>query len=151
MINSKIRVVSVAMALVFAGVASAQVSPPMSSASLADVEGSVLINRGEQFVAGASGDLVGNGDRVMAMEGSSALLKYDDGCDVEIEPGTVATLSEGSPCAGWLLSVEAVAPSSGLAVGGGVAKGVSPWIYVPAVVVAGVLLYEEFSDDPSSP
>ncbi len=140
-----------AVALAAAGVANAQVSPPMSSASLAEVEGSILVNRGEQFVAGADGDVVGNGDRVMAMEGASALLKYDDGCDVKVESDTVVTLSEGSPCAGWLLVTEAVAPSAGLAVGGGVAQGVSPWIYVPAVVVAGVLVYEEFSDDPSSP
>jgi len=118
---------------------------------LADVDGSILVNRGEEFVAGGNGEVLMKGSRVMAMEDSSAVLKYDDGCDVKVEPGTVVTLSDGSPCAGWLLTVESVAPS-GLAVGAtGAAKGVSPWLYVPAVVVAGVLIYQELSDQPSSP
>jgi hypothetical protein len=138
------------LALVYAAAAQAQPTAPKSSASLADVSGSVLVNRGEQFVAGTDGDVLGAGDRVMAMEGSTATLRFDDGCDVTVEGGTVVTLDEGSPCAGWLLATEAVAPS-GLAVGAGTAAGVSPWVYVPAGVLAAGLAYKEFEDDPSSP
>jgi len=146
-----IRILATALALGFSVAALAQPEAPKSAASLAEVSGSVLVNRGEEFVAGVDGDLLGNGDRVMAMENATALLKYDDGCDVKVESGTVVTLSEGSPCAGWLLAVESVAPG-GLAVGaGGAAAGVSPWVYVPAIVVAGILIAEETSDDPSSP
>ncbi len=152
MINASVRALMFVGALALASGVAAQTTAPKSSAVLADVDGSVLVNRGEEFVAGSDGDGLANGDRVMAMEGASAMLKYDDGCDVKVEPGTVVTLNEGSPCAGWLLTVEAVAPG-GLAVGaaGAAATGVSPWVYVPAVVVASVLIHEELSDDPSSP
>lgn len=139
------------LALLLGAGVSGQPQAPTSAATLVDIEGNVLVNRGEQFVQGGDGDVLASGDRVMAMEASSALLRYDDGCDVKVEPETVVTLSEGSPCAGWLLAVESVAPG-GLAVGAaGAATATSPWVYVPAVVVAGVLLYEEFDDDPSSP
>lgn len=141
------------LALLLSTAVLAQAQAPTSSASLADIEGSVLVNRGEQFVAGSDGDVLAKGDRVMAMEESTALLKYDDGCDVRVEPATVVTLSDGSPCAGWILAVESVAPS-GLAIGAtsaAASTGISPWIYVPAIIVAGVLIYEELDDEPSSP
>ncbi|MGQ0800772.1 MAG: hypothetical protein ACT4NL_11750 [Pseudomarimonas sp.] len=143
---------TLASALLFSVAAFAQTEAPKSSATLAEVDGSILVNSGEEFVAGVNGEVLMKGSRVMAMEGSTALLKYDDGCDVKVESGTVVTLSDGSPCAGWLLTVEAVAPG-GLAIGakGAVVAGVSPWVYVPAVVVAGVLIAEELDDDPSSP
>lgn len=152
MIRSTFQLCAPLLALAMASSLQAQPQAPRSAASLADITGSVLVNRGEQFVAGVDGDVLASGDRVMALAESGALLRYDDGCDVRVEPETVVTLSEGSPCAGWLLAVESVAPS-GLAVGAGAAAatGVSPWVYVPAIAVAGFLVYEEFFDSPSSP
>jgi len=149
--KNAILAAAVSLTLVFSATVDAQTSAPKSSASLADVAGSVLVNRGEQFVAGADGDVLGAGDRVMAMEGSVAVLRFDDGCDVTVESGTVVTLDEGSPCAGWMLATEAVAPG-GLAVGAGAGTAaVSPWVYVPAGLLAAGLAYKEFEDDPSSP
>lgn len=149
--NQAINTILLSVALVCSAAVQAQPQAPKSAASLASVSGSVLVNRGEQFVAGADGDVLSSGDRVMAMEGASAILRYDDGCDVTVEGGTVVTLDEGSPCAGWLLVTEAIAPG-GLAVGAGAATaGLSPWVYVPAALVAAGLIYEEFRDDPSSP
>ncbi len=150
-----LRLTGLALCLALVSVAHGQAEAPKSSATLSDVNGSVLVNRGEQFVQGTEGDVLASGDRVMAMDNSGALLKYDDGCDVRVEPGTVVTLSEGSPCAGWALAIEQAAPV-GMAVGAGgtagaVGVGSSPWVYIPAATVAGVLLYEEFDDDPSSP
>lgn len=150
--NRPCRAVTLSLAL-FSTVAIAQSEAPRSSAMLSEVEGSVLVNQGEQFVGAEDGVSLVSGDRVMAMEGASALLRYEDGCDVRIEPATVVTLSEGSPCAGWLLAVESVAPGGG-AVGATTAaagSGISPWVYVPAAAVALYAINEEFFDDPSSP
>jgi hypothetical protein len=150
----------IAGSLALAGGAHAQTEAPKAGASLSSIEGSVLINKGEEFVEGTSGGTLGPGDRVMAMDGSSALLRFEDGCDVRVDPGTVVTMGEGSPCAGWPLLVEQVAPG-GLAVGAagttgavggaGFIAGTSPWVYVPAAVLAGGLIYKEYEDDPSSP
>jgi hypothetical protein len=148
--NCLVRSALLATALMVSLGVSAQTEALKASATLAEVDGSVLVNRGEEFVTGLDGDVLVKGDRVMAMGSASALLKYDDGCDVRVEPETVVTLSDGSPCAGWLLTVESVAPG-GLAVGAATATGISPWVYVPAAVVAAILIREELSDDPSSP
>lgn len=137
-------------AVLGASVAFAQTDKPESDAELVEIEGSVLVNQGEQFVPASEGIRLKEGDRVMAMSESGALIKYDDGCDVRVEPDTVVTLDEGSPCAGWLLGVERAAPA-GLALGAGGATGLSPWIYVPVGVITGVILYDEFDDAPSSP
>lgn len=142
------------LACLASSMAFAQSEAPRASAVLVDLQGSILVNEGEQFLAATEGLPLSSGDRVMALENSTALLRYEDGCDVKVEPETVVTLTEGSPCAGWLLAVEPVAPA-GVALGGAgaaaTAGGVSPWIYIPAGVIAGVLIYEEFFDDPSSP
>ncbi|MFA5685266.1 MAG: hypothetical protein WCY72_07175 [Lysobacteraceae bacterium] len=129
----------------------AQDEKPKSDAIVTEIVGSVLVNQGEQFVPALDGMELKEGDRVMAMSESGALIKYEDGCDVRVEPDTVVTLDEGSPCAGWLLGVERVAPA-GLALGAGATTGLSPWIYVPAIALGGVILYDEFDDDdPVSP
>jgi len=138
--------------LLLCGGAFAQNEGARSTATLVEIEGNVMVNTGEQFVKTADGAVLASGDRVMAMDESGALLKYSDGCDVRIEPATVVTLSEGSPCAGWMLTVESVAPT-GKAIGaaGATRGGLSPWIYVPAIAVAGVLIFDELDDGPSSP
>lgn len=127
----------------------AQSDPPKSNAIVVEIQGSVLVNQGQQFEVVPSGTQLKAGDRVMAMSESSALLRYEDGCDVRVEPETVVTLDEGSPCAGFILASERALPA-GLALGAA-GGGVSALIYVPAIAVTGVLVYDEFFDDPSSP
>ncbi len=123
------------------------------AATLLDIEGSILVNQGEQFVTGANNLGLSSGDRVMALEASSALLRYEDGCDVKVDPETIVTLSEVSPCAGGLLAVEQLG-AGGLALGAGApaaSSGISPWLMGAAVVVGSGLIYEEFFDGRSSP
>lgn len=145
---------AIALAMV-SGVGHAQSDAPKASAIVIEMSGSVMVNTGEQFVAVPDGTAVNVGDRVMALDDSGALLRYSDGCDVKVAAGTVVTLNEGSPCAGWVLAVDP-ASSAGIALGStagtaGTVGGISPWIYVPVAIVAGVLIYDELDDSSSSP
>lgn len=78
--------------------ASDAVSTAGVDASLAQVQGTVLVNQGERFVAAAPGLALKKNDRIMAMDDSAAVVKYFEGCEFRVEAGTVATLPEQLPC-----------------------------------------------------
>jgi hypothetical protein len=68
-------------------------------AQLGDVQGKVLVNRGEGF-APASGMIALNaGDKVMVGKDGSATLAYAGAdCSVSLAPATVVTIGEIAPC-----------------------------------------------------
>jgi len=67
-------------------------------ATLAQTVGTVLVNQGERFVAASTGTALKKNDRVMAMEDSSAKVKYFEGCEIAVKAGTVITIPELLPC-----------------------------------------------------
>ncbi|HEY6544274.1 MAG TPA: hypothetical protein VIZ64_05220 [Dokdonella sp.] len=124
-------------------------------ASITASEGTVLVNQGEQFVAVQSGQSVKAGDRVMASDGASANVRYPDGCDLRIAPGTLVTVPAVSPCAGGVPIVQNAAPAGTGAVGAGATAGgnVATAAWIAGGVLAGVAVYHlvEDDDDTSSP
>jgi hypothetical protein len=99
------------------------------AAYLANVDGTVLINRGNGFRPAWSGAEVGPGDRVR-VENGAANIVYDNGCAVKVSPGQlVAVLSASPVCArensaSFGLSTEELV-IGGLVVGGGVGLGIA--------------------------
>ena len=67
-------------------------------ASLGQVKGQISVNHGTGFVSAASGTALAGGDQVMARSGSKAVIRYTDGCEVNVAPGAVATVEFLSPC-----------------------------------------------------
>ena len=61
--------------------------------------GVVLINRGKGFNQIKRPVKVKVGNSVMVGPGGSAVIAYNDGCTVKVEPGTVKTVASLSPCA----------------------------------------------------
>ncbi len=96
-----IRGLLIASAMMMSGAAFAQ--------SLTDVSGNVLVNRGSGYVKSGSASGLATGDAVMARPGSSAVLRYADGCQVKVLPGKVTKVSGVSPCS----FVAADLPASG--------------------------------------
>lgn len=94
-------VVTLALALAFSGAASA--------ATLSSANGSVMVNQGKQFVSAQSGQALAAGDRVMVMQDGSAVVRFDDGCDVTINGGSVAVVPAVSTCAGGKMEVSRLA------------------------------------------
>ena len=93
-------VAALALSLAFSGA----VSAATSSATLASAQGSVMVNQGKQFVPVQNGQVFAAGDRVMVMQGGSAVLRFSDGCDVTLSGGSITLVPEVSTCAGGQLN-----------------------------------------------
>jgi hypothetical protein len=74
-------------------------SIPSQAATVQPVQGTLSINQGQGF-SPVNGPVAGNvGDSVMVVPGGAATIVYDDGCKVDVQPGTVTTIAPLSPCA----------------------------------------------------
>lgn len=119
------------------------------------IEGSVMLNQGERFADAVVDTPTREGDRIMAMESSRAVVKFSDGCDLEVEAGTIVTVPETSPCAGAVVTVEKVAPTTAVASTGNTL--LRPAILIPAAIVGACLAIDggddkvNCKDDPASP
>ena len=75
----------------------------LSSAGLAatvnQTGGQVLVNKGEGYRQVAGPTQANPGDSVVANPGGSGQIVYPDGCVVGVQPGSVVTIAEQSPCA----------------------------------------------------
>jgi hypothetical protein len=70
-----------------------------ATATVDPSHGDVLINRGKGFTQIRRPVKVRVGSSVMVGPNSSAVIAYNDGCTVNVEPGTVKTVAVLSPCA----------------------------------------------------
>src|SRR5690606_10960396 len=76
------------------------------------------------------------GHLVSVTEGASGFIVFEDGCRYELQGGTMATVPEGSPCAGYVVNVARIAPASGStatasAAGAGASSQTPAIAYVP--------------------
>lgn len=69
------------------------------AATLQPGQGQVTVNQGQGFQAVNSRVDANVGDSVMVSPDGAATLVYDDGCQVAVQPGAVATVAPISPCA----------------------------------------------------
>lgn len=157
----------IALSLAFCSVAALAQDPPQPNSRLVIIEGSVLLNQGAQFADAAVDTLTKQGDRVMAMEGARAVIHFDDNvdenddrhrdhaCDLVVDPGTIITVPDKSPCAGGVVSVEKVAPTGTAAPSG--SPLLRPSVLIPAIIVGACLAIDagddhfNCQDDPASP
>lgn len=87
-----------------------------SVGTLAQTEGTVLVNQGKQFITAQPNQALTAGDRIMVMEGSTASIKFADGCVRVISSGSLAMLSAGASCNAGI-NVTEIASKSAQAVG----------------------------------
>jgi hypothetical protein len=125
-------VVTLALALAFSGAASA--------ATLSAANGSVMVNQGKQFVSAQAGQALAAGDRVMVMQDGNAVVRFDDGCDVTINGGSVATVPAVSTCAGGKMEVSRLAGDTSSTVAGSSSTGT--WALVGGTALAVGLMLE---------
>lgn len=60
--------------------------------------GQVLINQGDGYISISGTTAVNPGDSVMVYPGGNALISYGGGCNVTVQSGSVASVSEQPPC-----------------------------------------------------
>ena len=84
--------------------------------SLQDVEGTVLIKRGEESIPVVEGQQVWETDSVLVTESARALLVFVDGCDMQLDPEELYEVPRRSPCATlWWAGPAAAATACGAA------------------------------------
>jgi hypothetical protein len=90
------------MFLVLAGVGlcvgAGQSSAAETIGEIKRIEGAVMITQGEHFVSAQEGMKLRELDRLMALEDSSALLEFSDGCRYQMAETELLTLGSESVC-----------------------------------------------------
>jgi hypothetical protein len=77
----------------------ALVASPSWAAMIEPGYGELTINQGQGFKPLTSRTSASIGDSVMVGAAGNAMIVYDDGCRVPVQPGAVATIAPLSPCA----------------------------------------------------
>lgn len=72
---------------------------PCSAATLVPVHGQLSINHGQGFEQVNGPTEANSGDSVMVSPDGSANVVYGDGCKITLQPGSVMTITDLSPCA----------------------------------------------------
>jgi hypothetical protein len=79
-----------------------------SVATLTQVGGKVMVNKGKGFVAAKSGMALAETDRLITLDGSSASVVFADGCVNNVKANSVLAVSAG--CKAQAMSVNSSMP-----------------------------------------
>jgi len=82
-------------ALVTTGQAAAQGT---EAATLQDLSGKVLMNKGDGLVSGKVGAALADGDRILTLEKSGARIIFPDGCGVTLEENMIFVINSQLGC-----------------------------------------------------
>lgn len=109
--NFRVLAASLGIAAVLgAAVANAQQSQSSTVARLADLQGGVLVSQDDAMVAGANDQRLRVGQRVVTTAGAHVIVRYDNGCDVELKENQRFTVRIGE-CPALLSEVTSVGPA----------------------------------------
>jgi hypothetical protein len=86
------------------------------AATLQDLNGKVLVNKGNGLVSGKSGTALMDGDRVVTLDKSGARIVFADGCAVTLEENKIFLISTELGCKALPVASTA-APAAGLTTG----------------------------------
>lgn len=114
------------------------------AATLEPGQGDLSINQGSGFQPVNARVDAKVGDSVVVTAGGNATLVYDDGCQVQVQPGAVVTVAPLSPCAAGSYAQDGTnGNNTGIAMGA---------LAVVGGVTAGII-YEgtKHNNGPSSP
>jgi hypothetical protein len=129
----------------FAVGAAAQSPPPAPNATMTDIEGSVSVNQGTEYVPARKDMRLKPGDRVMIREGGEVTIVFDDECRREVEENKIVTIPERSPCAGGVLAEQSLQPGGGSAIGSTRGNG-GVWAMVAIVAAIDIWWLQEDED-----
>jgi hypothetical protein len=147
-------------AVTFSAAISSAPAAEQQVAAIARITGSVMVNKGPQYVGGTEGMPLSIGERVMTLEGTSAEIQFDDGCRYTMDENEIVTIPRLSPCvmtkgpSGRLSVAPPVPPTSPTVVPVVPIVPVVPYLgWVPVAAVAAVGAFGAAFDtgDPDRP
>jgi|GEM_PF-7010611 len=100
--------------------------PNPSAATVTEIEGGVQIFVNEQFGPVIPNQPVKVNDRILVQEESSAVLRYETGCDVKLDPG-IHEVADGCRCLVGLWAGSTPTIPVGPWVGGAIVVGAAIW------------------------
>ena len=112
------------------------------AATISNIQGKVLVNKGNGFVEAQPGTQIAPGDRVMVQPGGSAQVTYPNGAVGSLQPGGIFTLPATPPPvpAGVAAAAAGGGFNTAMIIGGIAVLGAGGW-----------LIYEATKDSSSSP
>jgi len=106
---------------------------------LVGLQSAVLVDHGDGFVQAAPGTPFQGGDRVTTAHGGFAKISYADGCSVDVDSRTIATIDSASPCDGGP-SPQMLQMADDTTVGGGSGNGGYGGIGPTGLIIGGVAI-----------
>lgn len=102
---------------------------PCLAATVMPVQGGTSISHGQGYQPVNGQVQAQPGDLIMVAPGGSATIAYDDGCKVDVKPGSVATIGPLSPCASGSYAQDNGFGWGGVAIGVATAAALGLGIY----------------------
>jgi len=132
-----------AAALMLAGLttAAAQAAEPLQIASIAGLEGKVMIHKGKNYTFAKEGQALVEGDRVVALRDSKADVAFSSGCVTNVAENTVLAIDAKANCAAGTEPVkvaQAIGSKTDVPVGGGDVVGGGSGLSGGAMVLGGL-------------
>jgi len=146
--HSRRLTIGLLAAVVTAGFSVASAAEPLGA--VARIQGSALINQGESYIPAREGMAIKEGDRMIATEGSSAIIKFNDGCHFTLQDNQVLTIGAKSACAAadtvasYPVNPQAAAAPAAMGTGALVAAGVA------AAAIIGIVIANNNASDDST-
>jgi hypothetical protein len=124
-----------AMLFASALVATGQVvAQDTGAASLQDLNGKVLVNKGDGLVSGKAGAALKDGDRIVTLDKSGARIMFPDGCGVTLQENMIFVINSQLGCKALpVASNPTPAAVSGLTAGQELFIGVA-WVGAGAII-----------------
>lgn len=119
-------------------------------ATLSGIDGTALVNQGEEFVTATEAQALQPGDQVMVMEGGSARISFADGCVLPVAGGSMVVVPAVSTCAGGVASTSRVGAQYAQAVGDADdTSNLTQALVIGGTILAiGVILNQDDEPDP---
>jgi hypothetical protein len=105
-----IRAITIASVMSLGLTVSAAQADTASVATLTQVGGKVMVNKGKGFVAAKSGMALAENDRLITLDASSASVVFADGCVNNVKANSVLAVSKAAGCKTQAMNVNSPMP-----------------------------------------
>lgn len=86
---------------------------PAQVATLSKAQGTVMVDKGKGFLSSKADTPLGEGDRVITLEGSGAEIVFQDGCRTQLKANNMITVALNPGCKAVIVAVNGASMTTG--------------------------------------